>query len=242
MLTNLKDFYGTKLAAADGDIGKVKDFYFDDKTWMVRYLVVDTGTWLSERQVLLSPHAFGKFDHYEKTLHVKPHKKQIENSPSIESHKPVSRQFEIDYYRYYSWPAYWNGSVKWGSGSYPLVVPPSSGEATARFHARHRDDRQLQSTQAIVGYPIEATDGTIGHVSGFMMDDRSWAIREMVVETGHWYSGREILISPVKIDLISHTEAKVFVNLTKTDIQRTTENHLVHAGAENPGAETYPTE
>jgi sporulation protein YlmC with PRC-barrel domain len=238
MLHNIKELYGNKLAARDGDIGRVQDFYFDDKTWVIRYLVADTGSWLTGRRVLISPHAFGNMDQEEKTLHVKLHKKQIEDSPSIESHKPVSRQYEMEYYRYYGWPAYWEGGAMWGFGGYPVVLPPSREEVVAdqpRHH--HRDDKHLQSTHAVAGYQIETADGTVGHVSSFLIDEKSWAIREMVVEAGHWYAGKEILISTSKVERISYEESKVFVNLTKADIERTAENDLVKAGSKNQGAE-----
>src|SRR5471032_2362823 len=116
MLQNTAELYGFKLTASDGEIGHVKDFYFDDKTWVIRYLVADTGSWLSGRLVLISPHAFGTLDENKKTLHVALRKKQIENSPSPESHKPVSRQYEIEYFRYYGWPTYWEGGAMWGMG------------------------------------------------------------------------------------------------------------------------------
>lgn len=231
MLQNLKELYGHKLAASDGDIGHVKDFYFDDQTWVIRYLVVDTGSWLSGRQVLLTPHALGRLDREEQTLHVKLDKKQIEESPSIESHKPVSRQYEIEYYRYYGWPAYWEGGAMWGFGGYPVVLPPSRDEMEALQQFRHRDDKHLQSTKAVTGYAIQALDGAIGSVHGFMVDDKSWAIRELVVETGHWYSGKEILISSGKIERISYEASKVFVSLTKADIQHTAENDVARVGA-----------
>jgi hypothetical protein len=230
MLQNIKELYGNKLAASDGDIGHVEDFYFDDKTWVVRYLVANTGTWLSGRQVLLSPHAFSHWDRDQKSLLVNLTRKQIEKSPSIELHRPVSRQYEEEYYRYYGWPTYWDGSGIWGGGEYPVVLPPTKEEIVARQHHR-RDDKHLQSTHAATGYHIQAADGPIGHVTSFMVDDKSWAIRELVVESGHWYSGKEILISPSKIERISYEESKVFVNLTKADIQHTTENDIVKAGA-----------
>ena len=235
MLQNTKELYGDKLAAVDGHLGQVKDFYFDDKTWMIRYLVVDTGTWLTGRLVLLSPHALGLLDQPGKSLEVKLHKKQIENSPSIESHIPVSRQYEVDYYRYYGWPVYWETEAAWGLGGFPMVVP-----AVTEAHPPHREDKHLQSTQSIHGYRIETVDGSIGTVSGFMIDDRSWAIRELVVETGHWYSGKEILISPGKIARINYEDSSVEVNLTKADIQQTAENHLVHSGADEPGTRDFP--
>lgn len=233
MLQNTKELYGNKLAALDGDIGHVKDFYFDDKIWVIRYLVVDTGSWLTGRLVLLSPHAFSKLDQHEKTLHVKLLKKQIENSPSIESHKPVSRQYEIEYYRYYGWPVYWNGGAMWGLGGYPMAMPPSKDQMDAHL-LHHRDDKHLQSTQAIADYHIQTSDGPIGHVSGLMVDDRSWAIHELVVETGHWYADKEILISTGKVERISYEDSTVFVNLTKADIQQTAENEVAKAGAGKP--------
>jgi hypothetical protein len=229
MLQNIKELYGNKLAATDGDIGHVKDFFFDDKTWVIRYLVADTGSWLTGRLVLLSPHAFGRLDQDGKILPVNLTKKQIENSPPIESHRPVSRQYEEEYYLYYGWPAYWQGGGMWGMGNYPVIMPPPKN---LRHHGhKQRDDIHLRSTTAVTGYYIQATDGTIGSVRGFLVDDKSWAIRELVVETGHWYAGKEILISPAKIERISYEDSKVFVNLTQADIQRTAENNVAKAGA-----------
>ena len=230
MLHNIKELYGNKLAASDGDIGHVEDFYFDDKTWAVRYLVANTGTWLSGRQVLLSPHAFNRWDRDNKSLRVNLTRKQIENSPSIDLHRPVSRQYEEEYYRYYGWPTYWDGGGMWGGGEYPVVLPPTKEEIVAHQH-HHRDDKHLRSTHAVTGYHIQAADGAIGHVTGFMVDDKCWGIRELVVETGHWYSGKEILISPSKIERVGYDESKVFVNLSKADIQHTMENDVARAGA-----------
>jgi uncharacterized protein YrrD len=233
MLQNIKELYGNRLAATDGDIGHVKDLYFDDKTWVIRYLVADTGSWLTGRLVLLSPHVFAKWDQHENTLHVSLHKKQIENSPSIESHKPVSRQYEAEYYRYYGWPAYWNGGAMRGMGDFPMVLPHSKGEMEDHLLPHQRDDKHLHSTQAVTGYHIQAADDTIGHVSSFLVDNRSWTIRELVVETGHWYSYKEILISPGTIERISYEDSKVFVNLTKADIKRTAENVPATVSARN---------
>ena len=120
-LQGTKELYGDKLAALDGDIGRVKDFYFDDENWVIRYLVADTGSWLTGRLVLLSPHAFGKLDQHEKTLHVKLRRQQIQDSPSIDLHKPVSRQYETEYYGYYGWPTYWEGTP---CGDWEAILRP----------------------------------------------------------------------------------------------------------------------
>lgn len=225
MLQNTKDLYGHKLAALDGEIGHVKDFYFDDKIWVIRYLVADTGSWLTGRLVLLSPHAFGNWDQFEQTLHLELPIKKIESCPSIESHKPVSRQNEVDYHRYYGWPAYWNGGAIWGLGGSPLVLAPSKEDLKANQN-HHHEDKHLQSSQAITGYQIQAGDEMLGHVSGFLVDDRNWTIHKLVVKSGHWYSGQEILVSPNKVERISCTESKVYVNLTKSDIQGAKESEF----------------
>ena len=220
MLQNTKDLYGMQLAASDGSIGHVKDFYFDDKSWVLRYLVVDTGSWLTGRLVLLAPHAFGDLDLSERILHVNLTKAQIEKSPSIESHKPVSRQYELEYYQYYGWPAYWNGGAMWGMGGYPVTPAPLHEELTSHHRFHHREDKHLQSTQSVKGYQIQTVDGSIGVVSGFLVNTKSWAIRKMEVETGHWYAGKEILIAPSRIERISYEESKVYVSLTKTNIEQ----------------------
>ena len=163
MLQSIKQLYGDKLGASDGEIGHVKDFYFDDQNWAVRYLVADTGSWLPGRQVLISPHAFGSLDQAGKVLRVNLTRKQIEDSPSIESHKPVSRQYEEEYYRYYGWPYYWQGGGLWGMSGFPILeLPPKPlpGEpATASGPQPERADAHLRSTQAVNGYHLQASDG-----------------------------------------------------------------------------------
>ncbi len=237
MLQNIKELYGNALAATDGDIGQVKDFYFDDQAWAVRYLVADTGTWLVDQRVLLSPHSFGRLDRDAKTLQVKLTRKQIEDSPSIDTHLPVSRQYEEDYYRYYGLATYWQGNGMWGMTGYPvtpgipLVVAPLTEETKPHHGHNQREDLHLRSTKDMVGYSIQATDGEIGSVSSFMVDDKTWAVGEFVIETGHWFSGKEILISPDKIERISYEDSKVFVKLTLADIKHTAENTVAKSGA-----------
>lgn len=229
MLQNTKSLYGYKLAALDGDIGQVQDFYFDDKAWVVRYLVADTGSWLSGRQVLLTPHTFGHLDREEKALAINLTRARIETSPSIELHKPVSRQYEIDYHRYYGWPAYWNAAALAGFGGYPVIMAPSKDQIEAQQSRPHREDKHLRSTLAVTGYAIHATDGEIGTVSGFILDDQSWALRDLVVDTGHWFSRKEVLIPSDKIGRISYEDSQVVVNLTKAAIQHRAEQKAVTA-------------
>ena len=232
MLRSIRQLYGKKLGASDGDIGHVKDFYFSDQHWVVRYVIADTGSWLPGRMVLISPHAFGNIYQDRDSLLVNLTRKQIENSPAIESHKPVSRQYEEEYYRYYGWPAYWDGERMWGMGGFPVTPPtrPTPSKRTSRGSRSHDDDDpHLRSTQGLSGYHIQTGEGALGHVTDFIIDDKSWAIRHLVVETGHWYSGKAIVISPKHIDRISYEESKVFVNVTKEAILGAKEYHVPRA-------------
>ena len=242
MLQNTKELTGCKLAASDGDIGHLKDFYFDDRSWAVRYVVADTGTWLTGRMVLLAPRAFGHLELTGRSLFVNLTRKQIEDSPAIETHKPVSRQYEEQYHGYYGWPVYWDAGGMLGVAGFDVVVPPA-GAANRSHHGHNQtNDPHLRSAQSVVGHHIEATDGAIGSVSGFMVDDKRWAIRALAVEAGHWYSGKEILIAPAKVERISDEDAKVFVNLTKAEIERTAEHHLARTGAGNDSRADFPAE
>jgi len=107
MLSKSKTLEGYKLNSLDGEIGKVSEFYFDDQHWTIRYLVAETGTWLADRQVLISPYALGAVNNEERNIAVDLTKKQIEASPSLDNDKPVSHQFEQAYYGHYLYPMYW---------------------------------------------------------------------------------------------------------------------------------------
>lgn len=226
MLRSTKQLYGNSLDTAEGAIGNVKDFYFDDQHWAVRYVVVDTGSWLPRRLVLLSPHAFGSFNQDGVSLLVNLSRKQIEDSPAIEEHEPVSRQYEEEYFRYYGWPSYWNGGEMWGATGFPIVAPPHLVpilEESGGGPAVDGDDPHLRSTKAVTGYRIHTHEGAIGHVKDFMIDDKSWAIRHLVIEAGPWFERKEIEISPAHVERISYEESAVFVNVTKESIQEATD-------------------
>jgi hypothetical protein len=235
MLRSIKQLYGDKLGASDGEIGHVKDFYFDDQNWAIRYLVADTGLWLPGRQVLISPHSLGRLDQVEKVLRVNLTRKQIEDSPPIESHKPVSRQYEEEYYRYYGWPYYWQGDALWGMSGFPILELPAKPlpieSAIASGPQPERADAHLRSTKAVNGYHLQASDGMIGHVCDFMMDAQSWAIRQLVIKTGHRLSGREVQIPTKEVDRISYEESTVFVNLTSEAVEQSPQHHLAVVGA-----------
>lgn len=216
MLYKAKTLNGYKLDSKDGELGKTEEFYFDDRYWTIRYLVADTGNWLTGRQVLISPHALIGVIKDGQCITINLTKKQIEKSPSLESDKPVSQQFEQSYYMYYGWPLYWDGPYMWGN--YPNIV--REGE---KFNKSTKDDKSwnphLRSTHEISGYSIQAEDGEIGHVEDFIIDDKTWAIRYLIIDTKNWWPGNKVLISPKWARRISWDESKVFVDLTRDEIK-----------------------
>jgi len=220
MLIKVKTLKGYKLDSTDGEIGKVKEFYFDDKHWTIRYLVADTGNWLTGNQVLISPYALVSVNKKEENIGINLTKKQIENSPLLNSDKPVSKQFEEDLHGYYGWPAYWNGSDSWGD--YPYIIHDLK-EWKASNENKKKWDPNLRSSNFVTGQKIQATDGELGHVDDFIIDDETWAIRYLVIDTAIWWAGKKVLVSPKWIDQISWDDLKVFVNLSRKDIMQSPE-------------------
>ena len=220
MLIKAKTLNGYKLSCLDGEIGKVKQFYFDDRHWTIRYLVADTGNWLTGRQVLLSPYALGAVVKEDRHIAIELAKNQIRNSPSLSSDKPVSRQFEEAYYGYYGWPVYWQGPHTWGAYPYLARDPETWKDASKGEKAW---DPHLRSTHEVGGYQIQASDGEIGHVEDFVIDDETWAIRYLIINTRNWWPGKKVLISPQWSERVSWSESKVLVNLSRETIRRSPE-------------------
>jgi uncharacterized protein YrrD len=226
MLINAHTLKGAAIIARDGAIGEIDDFYFDDEKWTARYLVVDTGAWLFRRDVLISPISIQKVDEANNQVLVNLTRDQVKDSPDIDTQKPVSRQHETAVMNYYGYPIYWGGPYLWGDAAFPatLVMPPAvKSQMAAAATARRREseesyDEHLRSVNEVRGYRIEAVDGEIGHVDDFIIDDRDWAIRSIIIKTGGWLSGRRTLVSPRSIEGISWTESKMFVSLTRDQI------------------------
>jgi hypothetical protein len=217
----MKDLEGYTLGATDGIVGKVTDFYFDDDAWVIRYLVVDTGESPHRRKVLISPIAIGQPNWSERIFPAMLTRDQVKSSPDIDTDKPVSRQQEMGYAGYYGYGNYWGGGGLWGAGIYPDILqagtqPKISGIGLEKD--RHNDSH-LRSGNEITRYYVHASDGDIGHVGGLVVDERSWAIRYVVVNTSNWWLGHKVLIAPEWIEYMSWAECEVFVNLTRQAIK-----------------------
>lgn len=212
---------GYALLATDGEIGRAKDFLFDDHSWTVRYLVADTGKWLPRRKVLLSPIFFDEPDWESQQIPVVLTKQMIENSPVLDEHAPVSRQAELEYYRYYSYAPYWIGTGPWGLYPTPAGYRAAATGADPELVSRtsREGDANLRSVSEVIGYHIAALDGEVGHVEDFVAETSTWAIRWLVVDTRNWLPGRRVLIAPAWAQSVSWSERKLEVALTREQIE-----------------------
>ena len=211
---------GCAVHAKDGEIGTVEEFYFDDHSWTVRYMIVNTGTWLSGREVLISTVALRKPAWKARAFPVNLTRRQVENSPGIDTAKPVSRQHESLLHEYYGWPIYWGVNPFMGVGyPMPMIIPSIPENKKRRPAGTPPPDHHLRSTDEVTGYRIHATDGEIGHVQDFIVDDRDWTIRFIVVNTGNWLSGRHVLVSPAWIKSVKWEEASVAVRLSRQAVR-----------------------
>lgn len=226
MIRSMKELLGYGCLAEDGRIGHVHDFYFDDATWMIRYVVVDTGDWLPGRKVLISPLAAGSPDWKARAFPVRITRDLVERSPSIALDKPVSRQQEERLHEHFGWQPYWT--------HHSLAAPHAEGivaESTIEARADEartggasaRHDPHLRSLKEVAGYHIEADDGEIGHVEDTLANDEIWGIKYLVVDTRNWLPGRKVLISPLWITGFQWTDRKVGLDLTRDEVRSSPE-------------------
>ena len=226
MLRNASAIKGYTIAASNGRIGTVSDVLFDDVSWRVRWVVVDTGNWFPGRKVLLPLSALGRLDENGSEFAVNLTMQQVKDSPDSDTDRPVSRQIEANIYDYYGWQPYWGTDMLMGGYGYGTgfgggavaALPPLESRRRAEDTAAASDnDPHLRSVQAVTRYHIHATDGEIGHLDDFAIDDSDWTIRNLIVSTKNWRPGKIVLIAPTSIDTINWTD-----NLVNLKIDRKT--------------------
>jgi hypothetical protein len=214
MLRSLDALRNYVLAAEDGDIGRCEDFLFDDIHWTIRYMVADTGKWLPGRKVLVSPISLGEPDWASQRLPVRLTKEEIKQSPPLDKDAPVSRQYEIRWFEYYGWPYYWSGGGLWGAAPYPSALYLKRLEKVAEKGIEPEEETHLRSVKEVTGYQIMATDGDIGHVEDFIVEDELWLLQYLVVDTRNFLpGGRKVLVAPAWVTTVDWGGRSVSVDL-----------------------------
>jgi len=213
---DVSHFFGLDINARDGDIGRVDDLYFDDATWTIRYLVVSTGNWLTGRKVLISPHAVAAVLIGEGHILVDLTRQQVEESPDFDNEKPVSRQFETQFYAYYGYPEYWRGPYLSSVGGVP-DDDSSPGEAL-NDEAYGARDTHLQSMRDVIGYHVHAADSAMGHIETALLDEQTWSITAIVIGTRNWWPGKSIMLEPSAVQRVDWIARTVHVAHTRDEI------------------------
>jgi hypothetical protein len=224
MVYSLAHLKGRSLQARDGIIGKVHDVFFDETDWIARYVEVDMGSMLNKRSVLISPGAVDPADWGLSVLPVNLTMEQVQSSPEIDTDLPVTRQHEATLREHFGWPAYWGALSGVGGLITPILGPMGAvdaepSRAEANEPAQPAPDSHLRSANDTLGYHVQATDGTLGHVDEFLLDDEVWRIRYLVIDTRNWLPGRKVLVAPAWLHQVDWKAEKVHVGLTRDAIK-----------------------
>lgn len=232
MLHSVKDIRDFQIAALDGDLGKVDDFLFEDRNWAIRYLVANTGSWMAARRVLISPLAIEEIDWEHERVSVNLTLEQVKSSPPIDADKPVSRQHEEEFARYYGYTTYWNEPYLWGDNAAAGIIDaPDFDKSTAELLRQDAQDSDphLRSAREVTGYAIRTTDNTIGHVEDFLFEEGSWQIPLLVAETREWWPGKHVLIASDRIDYIDWEDQCIAVRVTREELEHNPDYDLMSA-------------
>ena len=229
MIRSAKDMRRFEIVATDGRVGSADDFYFDDNRWAIRYVVVDTGNWVKGQRVLISPWSVSRTEWDERRLLLSISRQQVEDSPDIDTHQPISRRQESSYLDYYGYPYYWTHAGLWGAQALPMLPTPAEiasqrgRAAAAERKAADSGDTHLRSAADVSGYAVHATDGDLGHVTDFLFDDLSWAVRYLVVDTSNWWFGKHVLVAPAWIRNIAWRDRAVKVKVRRQQLRSASE-------------------
>lgn len=217
------------IEAEDGGIGTVNDFLFDDRTWKLRWMVVDTGTWLTGRKVLVHPSAIGQLDYDRGQLPVRLSRLQVRDSPDILQDQPVSRGMQDNLYGYYGWDPLWGGGnylggplgngLGWAGGPTAEGNEGAALEAGSVASRSDAADPHLRSMAAVTGYRLLATDGAIGHVENFMLESDNWGIRYLVADTRNWWPGKHVLLSPYAVKSIDWANREAVLDISRDQVK-----------------------
>jgi PRC-barrel domain len=211
MLRNSSFVIGRSVQATDGPIGTVTDLLFDDSSWNVRWAVIDTGSWLTGRRVLLPPQRLSPAPGDPERFTVPLTCEQVKASPSEDSDMPVSRRHEFQLFSYYQWDPYWLGGAAFG-GALPLIQPLVDDPGLVD------GDEHLRSTVRFKDYIVQATDGDIGHIADILIDPERWSIPLLEIATRNWLPGRKVLLAPALVEKIDWFERAVSFRRTRAEI------------------------
>ncbi|MEO8029152.1 MAG: PRC-barrel domain-containing protein [Bryobacteraceae bacterium] len=209
MLRTLESILGYRLVALNGEIGKVHDFYLDEEFWRLRYLVVETGSWLDRRRVLIAPAALGSIEGERREFAVHLNRDQVQSSPDVNTDQPVSRQQEMRTNAHYGWPAYWAPDA--------IMIPGPI--LTSGRVARASADPHLRSFREICSYTVDDGENAIAKVQDFVIDDSDWSVAMMIVAYGGWIDPRQVATPADRITNISWANRTITIRYSREQLE-----------------------
>ncbi len=218
MLLRTSRLEQSHLRARDGRIGKITTFLFDEEQWVLRYIVAKHGFAFFGRRVLISPMSVTGALRDGEAITVGLTRKQVKNAPAADLAQPISRKKEAQFLRYYRVPVYWGGAGLWGGALTPVEAgslasaPGLEAEYPPEADAETRDESHLRSTREVAGYRVCAPENEVGQITDFVIEDTTWAVRYLRVETDEGVGGGTLFISPHWVREISWIERRVSID------------------------------
>lgn len=208
VLRSTRDVQHYRLLSADSELGRVDAFYFDNKTWLIRYLGVNIGKGPRQRRFLISTVSIGEIDEQNKAIYIELTSKQVENSPPVNTLRPLTRHDEVAYYKHLGWKPYWV--------SEPPLENLFTGYEPAEFFLITMQPGQSNN---VWGFEVSALDGKIGHVDDLIIDTRYWVIRYLSIDADDWIKKKYLLIYPAWIDHVSWKACQMTVGLKREQLK-----------------------
>ena len=225
MLRKVEDIYGYSVRATDGDIGGVHDLYLDNN-WFIRYLAVDTGSWLSHRLILISMQALGTPVWQDEVLPVMLSQSQVENSPELDPSQSLSRQQFLKLHQYYDWPTQeLERSLRMmpspTNAPFSAPPPPDTGADLEDVNSRlgairtQTENLRLRSSRQMLGYQVMSKEEQIGLVEDLFFSEDDWLIQYILLDTHSWAPDRRVLIPSRSIEGINWSAMKIYADITR---------------------------
>jgi hypothetical protein len=227
MSTSLEKLHGSTVVGLDGDVGTIARFLLQLNPWVVRYIVIETGSWWAGKEVLISPWSIAPGSVAGERIALSLTREQVRNSPSYDPTEALTREHEDALLGYYGYPAYWGGPLLWGP--VPAATPgapPDPGLRTglpdsdaAAVELLDPPTADLADSQQVLGTHLHATDGDVGHVDDLLVESDTWQVRYLVIDTNNWWIGRHVLIAPEWIENFEWPDHKLRVAVDRAAIK-----------------------
>ncbi|MCE5328364.1 MAG: PRC-barrel domain-containing protein [Planctomycetaceae bacterium] len=217
-LASMRTLASARIHAADKPIGKVEDFYFEQRNWIVRYLVLDTHVWLPGRRVLVAPAAVEDIDWSQGEVHLALSREQVRNSPSVDDKVTISREHETMLAKYFGWLPYWESRPLPESLS-RSVAAEARPEDRIELERHRKPESTLTAYRETLQYNLAAIDGEFGSVEDFLIDPQTWEMRYVTADVGTLFHKRLVMLSTDWLADISWARRQVRSKMTQDRIR-----------------------